>query len=151
MTQPNKITRQETKKLENWRFFRNGTQTLNSSRSLDSARDHKSIIYLNGLWKPIEIYIYAKKHPFTSYPAGKNQNKNLNLRLQTYGKNQWAFLWYRSGIDFSSRNNFVNSGSFAKVCVPVGSIILWSVYSNFELFASLLYSCNVGVIFWWCT
>ena len=30
-------------------------------------------IYFNDLYKPIEIYIYArKKHPFTSYPASKH-------------------------------------------------------------------------------
>ena len=36
------------------------------------------------------------------------------------------FLWYPTGVDFSSRNNFANLGSFAKVSISVESIIHWS-------------------------
>ena len=54
-------------------FLRVGTHTFNSSLSLDYARGNESIIFFNDLYKPIEIYIYArKKHPFTSYPAAKH-------------------------------------------------------------------------------
>ena len=35
------------------------------------------------------------------------------------------FLLHRTGLDFSSRNKFTNLGSFAKVSVPVESIIPW--------------------------
>ena len=34
----------------------------------------------------------AKKPPFTCCPVAKLQNA-ANLALQTYGKNQWTFLW----------------------------------------------------------
>ena len=62
------------------RFFQSETQTSNSCRTLDYARDNKSIIYV-----PM---IYAKKkRPFTSCPAAKHQN-TVNLGLQTYEKNQ---------------------------------------------------------------
>ena len=50
-------------------------------------------------------------------PQQSTQN-TANLPLQTYEKKQWTL-----GIDFSSGNNFANSGSFAKVSVSVGSII----------------------------
>ena len=59
-----------------------------------------------------------KTHPFASCPSAKHQNI-ASLGLQTYEKNQWTFLWYRTG----SCNNFVNLGSFAKISVPAESII----------------------------
>ena len=40
-------------------------------------------------------------------------------------KTSGLFLLYSLGVDFSSRNNFANLGFFAKVSVPVQSIILW--------------------------
>ena len=52
-------------------------------------------------------YIYGseKNHPFTCCPAANHQNA-ANLALQTFEENQWTFLWHRTGVDFSSRNNF---------------------------------------------
>ena len=35
------------------------------------------------------------------------------------------FSSLRTGVDFSSQNNFTNLVSFAKISVPVGSIIPW--------------------------
>ena len=37
-----------------------------------------------------------------------------------------VFLWYNTNVDFICRNNFANLGSFAKVSIPVQSIIPWS-------------------------
>ena len=51
-------------------------------------------------------------------PKQSTQN-TANLPLQTYKKNQWTFLLFNTGIDISLRNNFANSGSCAKVSVPV--------------------------------
>ena len=60
---------------------------------------------------PIEnTSMSAEKHPFTCCPAAKYQNAAI-LALQTYGKNQWTF--------------FIAIGSFAKVSIPVESIIPW--------------------------
>ena len=43
-------------------------------------------------------------------------------------KTSSLILLHDTGIGFSSRNNFANSGSFAKVPVPVESIIPWLAY-----------------------
>ena len=48
-----------------------------------------------------------------------------NLAIQTYKKSQWTFLRHRTGADLSSQNNFTNLGSFAKVFVPVETIVPW--------------------------
>ena len=49
-------------------------------------------------------------------PSTKN---TANFPLQTYEKNQWTFLLFNTGVDFSLRSNFANSGYFAKASVPV--------------------------------
>ena len=103
-------------------FPRRETQTSNSCRSFDYARDNKSIICFNDLCKLTEIYISArKKHLFTSYPAAKHQNA-ANLGLQTYEKNQWTFLWHHAVVNCIASNNLSNLGSFARVLVPVITI-----------------------------
>ena len=38
------------------------------------------------------------------------------------------FLLYDTGVDFGFRNNFANSGSFAKVSDPLQFIIPWCLY-----------------------
>ena len=35
------------------------------------------------------------------------------------------FLWHRTDVDFGSRNNFTNLGSFEKLSVAVETIIPW--------------------------
>ena len=57
-------------------------------------------------------------------PSAKHQN-TANLALQTCEKNWWTALWHHMFVDFSSRNIFNNLGFFAKVTVPVESIIPW--------------------------
>ena len=51
-------------------------------------------------------------------PQQSTQN-TANLPLQTYEKTSELFLLFNTGADFSLRNNFANSGSCAKVSVPV--------------------------------
>ena len=51
-------------------------------------------------------------------PQQSTQNA-ANLPLQTYEKNSELFLLFNAGADFGLHNNFANSGSFAKVSVPV--------------------------------
>ena len=51
-------------------------------------------------------------------PQQSTQN-TANLPLQTYEKTSELFLLLNTGADFSLRNNFTNSGSCAKVSVPV--------------------------------
>ena len=55
--------------------------------------------------------------------ALQSSQKAGNLRLQTCEENQWTFLLYDSGVNFSLRSNFANLGSFATVSVPVLSLI----------------------------
>ena len=51
-------------------------------------------------------------------PQQSTQN-TANLPLQTFENNQRTFLLFNTGVDFSLRNNFANSGSFPKVSVRV--------------------------------
>ena len=104
-------------------LFRSGTQTLNSCHSPDYARDNKLLIF-NDLCKPIELYIYArKKHPFASYAAANHAKHSKFTITDIREKPVDFFSLYDTGVDFISRNNFSNLGSFAKVSILVGSII----------------------------
>ena len=115
-----------------WRFVQSGIQTLSSCHSLGYARGNKSIIFFNDLCKPIEIYIYArKKHPFTSYPAGKHPKIQQVCHYRHARKTRGPFFLYNTGFDFSSSNNFANSGSFAKVSISVETIISWLIQVKF--------------------
>ena len=40
-----------------------------------------------------------------------------------FSKNQWNFLWHQARVECKSLNKFTNWGSFAKVFVPVETII----------------------------
>ena len=59
----------------------------------------------------------------TSHPAAKQQKHN-NLAVTDLREKTVEF--FDDTARFNSRNNFANLGSFAKVSVPVGSIIPWS-------------------------
>ena len=73
-------------------LYQSKTLTLKSCCSLDYAVGNKSIIYVTGLCKLIETYIYArKKHPLASYPAAKHPN-GATLRLQIYDKRTVGFI-----------------------------------------------------------
>ena len=101
------------------RFFQSETLTLNSCCSLDYACGNESVIYFTNLCKPIETYIDArKKHPFASYSTAKHP-KHSKLAI-TYIREKLAnfFDCFNTGVEFSSRNNFANSDSFAKVSAP---------------------------------
>ena len=52
-----------------------------------------AIMGLNNLCKPIETYTYLQIIP---------QQNTANLQLQTYENNQWTFLLFNTGVDFSS-------------------------------------------------
>ena len=117
-TQTNTPTGNEQTRKQS-RFFQNEAVTLNSCRSLDNARGNESIIYFMDLCKPIETYIDArKKHPFASYSTAKHP-KHSKLAI-TYIREKLAnfFDCFNTGVEFSSRNNFANSDSFAKVSAP---------------------------------
>ena len=51
-------------------------------------------------------------------PQQSTQN-TANLPLQTYEKTGELFLLLNTGVEFSLRNNYANSGSFAKVSITV--------------------------------
>ena len=79
------------------------------------------LYFFNDFCKPIETYIYVRKNdPFTSYPAAKHPKHNKLAITDIREKPVDSF----NDIYFSSRNNFANLGFFAKVSVPIGSIIL---------------------------
>ena len=67
--------------------------------------------------------IHARIYKLSSSKAPKTQQ----ICQYSHGrKASGPFLLYDTGVGFSSHNNFANLGSFAKVSVPVGSIIPWS-------------------------
>ena len=94
-------------------FFQSETLTLNSSRSLDYERGNESIIYFTDLFKPIETV------PIRSYPAAKHLKHRKFAITDIQEKPVNFFLLFNTGVNFSLRNNFANSGSFGKVSVPV--------------------------------
>ena len=65
-----------------------------------------------------KLFCVRKTHPFTSYPVAKNQK---HRKFAITGMREKPL--YDTGVNFSSRNNFTNLGSFAKVSVPVETII----------------------------
>ena len=97
---------------------------MNTSRSFGYECGKKSTIFFNDLCKPMEIYIYArKKHPFTSYPAAKHPETS-NLWLQTYDRNQLTFFTDAARAPTLAPARILRTEVFfAKVSVPVGSII----------------------------
>ena len=98
-------------------FFQSDPLPSNSFNSFDYARGNESIFYFTHLCKPIETYIYArKKHPFSSYPEAKQTQQTCGYKHTT--KTSEPFLFRRTGVDFSFRNNFKTSGSFPKVSIP---------------------------------
>ena len=119
----NKIRLQETKKPEESDAIsevehRHG----NSFTSLPFAHVNKLIIYFT--MHKQKTLIYKLSHSKAS-KHGKFRSADI------YEKNQWTFLWCRTGIDFNSCNNLANKGFFAKVSVPVESIIPWCMVSYF--------------------
>ena len=100
-------------------FSQSWTQTLNSCRSLSCARDNESIIYV----PMIETYINDRKKPqFSSYPAA-NHTKHSKFAITDIWEKPVDFFIARHGRRLWLLTNFTNSGSFAKVSVPVESII----------------------------
>ena len=63
----------------------------------------------------------------------RSTQSTTNLPLQTCKKNQQTFFVHSTGVNFSSRNNFANLGSFAKVSVSVQSIIPCCVQGFIEM------------------
>ena len=115
--------RWETIKSKKVTCFCEIEQTQNFCLSHGYARGNWSIIYFNDLCKLIERYLYdSEKHPFSSYHAAKHSKRSKFAITHMWGK-QVNFLLYNTGVDFISRNNFANLGSFAKFSVPVQSVI----------------------------
>ena len=52
-------------------------------------------------------------------PPQSNQKLSNFFITDIRKKTSELFLLFNTGVDFSLRNNFANSGSFAKVSVPV--------------------------------
>ena len=93
--------------------FRSETQALNSWCSLDYARSNQPVMFL---------MICASHQKYTSM-LEKSTYLQVIPRQSTQNRhNQWTFLM----TPHWRRNNFTNLGSFAKVFIPLGSIIPWS-------------------------
>ena len=87
---------------------------IQSQRSL-STRYQLYYICFNGLCKPIEKYIYvSKKHPFTSYPATKQQKHSKFGIKDMREKPVDLFFMCGTGVNFSSRNNFAKLSLLCK-------------------------------------
>ena len=74
----------------------------------------------------IHIAMHENKAPI--YKLSHSNTPNYSkFRLTDIRENRCTFLWCRTGVDISSRNNFANLGSFAKVSVPLESIIPYTI------------------------
>ena len=62
----------------------------------------------------------------------QSTQNTASLLLQTYEKTIELFLLLKTGVDFSLRNMFANSGSFAKVSVPVHNYSSLNSISQFK-------------------
>ena len=83
--------------------------------------------------------------------VGKSTSAKLPKRskfaITTCYKNSELFLSYDTGVDFSSRDNFPNLGSVAKVSVPVRSIIpCVHTDQGWILSESVTWSCALFVV-----
>ena len=70
-----------------------------------------------------ELYMLQcvnKKYSSTCCPLAKHPKHN---KIAVTNMREKPVDLYRTGVNFSSRNNFANLGSLAKVSVPVQSII----------------------------
>ena len=65
------------------------------------------------------IAVLRKKRPFSSYPAVKHSKHSKFAITDIREKPVNVFLLFNAGVELSLRNNFENSGSFAKVSAPV--------------------------------
>ena len=88
----------------------------NPVASFKCARIKKSIIYITMRKQKALVNILSRSK------APKTQQ---NCHYRHPRKASWLFLWHYTGIEFSSRNNFANSGSFVKVSVRFQSSIYW--------------------------
>ena len=57
-------------------------------------------------------------------------------------KNNELFLLFNTGVDFSLHNNFANSGSFAKISVPV-HIIIPCIYQGIIDIIPCIYTLSI--------
>ena len=117
-------------------FSQSRKLTLNFYRSLGYACGSESIIYFTYLCKPIETYIYAmKKSTICKSSPSKTPKTQQICHYRHTRKTGDIFLLFNMGVDFSLRNNFANSGCFAKVSVPVHiyNSLIFTIL-NLELF-----------------
>ena len=78
----------------------------------------------------------------------QSTQNTANLPLQTCEKTSGLFLSHDTDAGFSSRNNFANLGSFAKVSFPVEFIIPWFDLSENRscLTVPIVRACNSYLI-----
>ena len=69
------------------------------------------------------MIVHKQKTPIYKLSHSKTPKTQQICHYRQARKTSILFLVYDTGADFSSRNNFSNSGSFAKVSIPLRSII----------------------------
>ena len=65
------------------------------------------------------IHLWYEKAPIYKLSRSKAPKTQQICHYKHTRKTSEIFLLFNTGVDFSLRNNFANSGSFAKVSVPV--------------------------------
>ena len=90
------------------------------------------------------IYLCGrKKHPFKGYPAVQHSKKQQICHYRHTKKTRELFLLFNAGVKFSLRNNFANSGFFAKVSVPVH---IYNSLADHTGLLELCYLCYVYIV-----
>ena len=65
------------------------------------------------------INLWVEKAPVYRLSRSKAPKTQQIFHYRHTRKTRELFLFFNTGVDFSLRNNFANSGCFAKVSVPV--------------------------------
>ena len=107
-------TKQREEAWKKWHCFQVEHRHGNSAASLKRARVTKSITY---------IIMRKEKAPIYKSSRSKVSKTQQICHYRYVRKTSGLFLLRDMGAGSSSRNYFANLGSFAKVSVPVGSII----------------------------
>ena len=96
------------------------TLTFNFNCSLHSARK-TSLLYIfqRSMQANKNINLWYEKAPIYRLSRDKAPKTQQICHYRHARKTRELFLLFNTGADFSLHNNFANSGSFAKVSVPV--------------------------------
>ena len=88
------------------------------------------------------ISLWQEKAPIYRLSCSKAPKTQQICHYRHMKKNNELFLLFNTGVDFSLHNNFANSGSFAKISVPV-HIIIPCIYQGIIDIIPCIYTLSI--------